>query len=101
MPALQALATEFSSVPIVLDHLGAAVGPTLTEAQAEQWRADIASLATACPNVVCKVGGIQMVLNGWGWEDRATPISSEEIAEATWPWYSHVIECFGKPPRYC
>ena len=42
MPALQALATEFPSVPIVLDHLGAAVGPTLTEAQAAQWRADIA-----------------------------------------------------------
>ena len=41
-----------------------------------------------------------MVLNGWGWEDRATPISSEEIAEATWPWYSHVIECFGASVKW-
>ena len=64
-------------------------------AERAKWRADIASLAASCPNVVCKVGGVQMVLNGWGWEERRRPISSAEIADATWPWYSHAIACFG------
>lgn len=55
--------------------------------------------------------GIQMKVNGWGWEDRDVPIGSEEMAEATWPWYSHVIRCFGpsrcmvrivfSDPEYC
>ena len=93
------LAEEYPTVTIVLDHLGAAVGPNLSDDEAAKWRADIASIASSCQNVVCKVGGIQMKINGWGWENRATPISSEEIAEATWPWYSHVIECFG--PERC
>ena len=54
---LQALAEEFPTVPIVLDHLGAAVGPKLSEDEARSWRDEIASLASACPNVACKVGG--------------------------------------------
>ena len=54
---LQALAEEFPTVPIVLDHLGGAVGPNLSEDEARSWREEIASLANACPNVVCKVGG--------------------------------------------
>jgi L-fuconolactonase len=60
LPRLQALAEEFPSVPIVLDHLGAAVGPKLSEEEARSWRENIASLASACPNVVCKVGGERM-----------------------------------------
>mmetsp|Transcript_108138 Transcript_108138/g.230877 ORF Transcript_108138/g.230877 Transcript_108138/m.230877 type:complete len:357 (-) Transcript_108138:28-1098(-) len=100
LPKLQALASEFPNVAIVLDHLGGAVGPAMggTEA-ASRWRQEIAALADACPNVVCKVGGIQMVINGFDLEKRATPIGSEELAELTYPWYSHVIDCFG--PSRC
>merc|ERR1712125_26406 len=62
---LQALANEFPNVTIVLNHLGCVAPAMGAEAQA-RWRDDIAELAVACPNVVCKVGGIQMAINGFG-----------------------------------
>merc|ERR1711957_531394 len=58
-------------------------------------KADIEELAASCPNVICKVGGIQMVSSGWGLEKREIPIGSEELSELVYPWYSHVIRCFG------
>lgn len=100
LPKLKALAQEFPGVTIVLDHLGGAVGPNMGGPEAEaRWRADISDLAASCPNVVCKVGGIQMVINGFGLEKRPAPIGSEELAELTYPWYSHVIDAFG--PARC
>uniref|UniRef100_A0A7S4SMC5 Amidohydrolase-related domain-containing protein n=1 Tax=Alexandrium monilatum TaxID=311494 RepID=A0A7S4SMC5_9DINO len=96
LPRLKELAKEFPGVTIVLDHLGGAVGPKMGGPEAEAcWRADISDLAASCPNVVCKVGGIQMVVNGFGLEKRSTPIGSEELAELTYPWYSHVLDAFG------
>merc|ERR1711870_206366 len=59
------------------------------------WRVGLAELAQSCPNVVCKVGGIQMVINGFGLEKRTVPIGSAELAELVYPWYSHAIDCFG------
>lgn len=100
LPKLQVLASEFPNVTIVLDHLGGAVGPDMGGAEARlHWREEIAALAAACPNVFCKVGGIQMVINGFGLEKRSIPIGSEELAELTYPWYSHAIDCFG--PSRC
>merc|ERR1712064_266010 len=60
-----------------------------------RWRSDMTELAAACPNVVCKVGGIQMVVNGFGLEKRPVPVGSEELADMTYPWYSHAIDAFG------
>jgi len=97
---LKVLAKEFPTVTIVLDHLGGAVGPNMGGPEAEaRWRTDIADLAASCPNVVCKVGGIQMVINGFGLEKRPTPIGSEELAELTYPFYSTVLDAFG--PSRC
>merc|ERR1712232_1276747 len=96
IPRLMALAKEFPNVTIVLDHLGGAVGPDMGGPDAEKsWRTQIQELASSCPNVVCKVGGIQMVINGWGLEKRTAPIGSEELCELMWPWYSWAIQCFG------
>ena len=53
-------------------------------------------------NVVCKVGGIQMAMNGFGWDmeaGAASPPSSEEMAEATLPYYAHCLDAFG--PSRC
>lgn len=97
---LIALAREFPQVTIVVDHLGGLVGPRMGgQAVVDRWRADVKELADSCPNVVCKVGGIQMASNGWGLEQRATPIGSAELADLVFPWYEHAIRCFG--PARC
>jgi predicted TIM-barrel fold metal-dependent hydrolase len=46
-------------------------------------------------NVAVKVGGIQMVVNGWEFEQREVPVGSEDLARLTLPVYRHVIESFG------
>ena len=51
-------------------------------------------LAT-CPNIVCKVGGATMAMNGFGWEQQQVPPSSEQLAEALLPFYGFVIDVFG------
>ena len=63
-----------------------------------QWQQDIAELAT-CPNVVAKLGGLAMPINGWGWDQRATPATSDEIVAAHSAYYLHTIDCFG--PARC
>ena len=32
---------------------------------------------------------------GFGWADRPVPPGSTEVAEATLPYYGHVLDCFG------
>lgn len=100
LPKLAALAQEFPSVTIVLNHLGGLVGPGIGGPSIESiWRTELAELASSCPNVVCKVGGILMPKNGFGIDKRPKPAGSEELAELTYPWFSHAIECFG--PARC
>jgi L-fuconolactonase len=94
LPKLTSLAKEFPNVTIVLNHLGGAVGPHLSEAAVKQWREALVDLA-ACSNVYCKVGGIQMVANGFQLETREVPVGSEELVELVFPWYEHAIKTFG------
>jgi L-fuconolactonase len=44
---------------------------------------------------VCQLGGHGMPGFGFGWADRATPPSSEEVATATLPYYSFLIDTLG------
>ena len=60
----------------------------------EQWRADISDLAS-CGNVVTKLGGINMEINGFGWHEQARPPTSQKLLDATRPYYEHTIEAFG------
>ena len=48
------------ALTIVLNHTGVKAGPVFTAAELAAWEAGVAAVAE-CPNVVCKVGGIQMV----------------------------------------
>ena len=48
-----------------------------------------------CTNVNVKLGGLQMDVNGFAWHERDRPPGSEELAEATAPYYLHCIEEFG------
>jgi L-fuconolactonase len=98
IPDVTALARAFPDTTIVLDHFGGPVGVggyagKGREVYAE-WRTSIAELAT-CPNVVAKLGGINMEVNGFGWHERPRPPSSQELADATRPYYEYTIERFG------
>ncbi|MGE3512338.1 MAG: amidohydrolase [Vicinamibacterales bacterium] len=96
------LARAFPDVTIVFNHLGGPIGVGSYAGRRDEvfaaWKPAVAELAT-CPNVVAKVGGIQMVVNGLGWHTRKRPPTSDELLEANRPWYLHTIEQFG--PRRC
>jgi predicted TIM-barrel fold metal-dependent hydrolase len=98
IPDVTALARAFPDTTIVLDHFGGPVGVGSYAGRArevyDEWRASVTELAT-CPNVVAKLGGINMEVNGFGWHERPRPPSSRELADATRPYYEFTIERFG------
>lgn len=92
------LARAFPDTTIILNHFGGpiGVGPYAGHHDEifETWQADIAELAT-CQNVVAKLGGLNMEINGFGWHQQPTPPTSETLMEATRGWYDYTIEQFG------
>jgi predicted TIM-barrel fold metal-dependent hydrolase len=92
------LARTFPDTRIVLNHFGGplGVGPYAGKQDEifEVWKADVAELA-GCPNVHAKLGGINMDINGFGWEDRDRPPESGTLMDATRRFYDHAISCFG------
>ena len=98
IPALTDLARAFPDTTIILDHFGGPIGIGPYAGRGDEvfadWRRAIGPLA-ACPNVHAKLGGIAMVVNGFGWHEREAPPSSEALMEATRRYYEHTIEVFG------
>ena len=96
------LARAFPDTTIILDHFGGPLGLGRYAGKQrevfEEWKPKVDELAT-CPNVVAKLGGLNMPLNGFGWEKRDRPPGSEELAEATKHYYLHTIDRFG--PNRC
>ena len=100
-PQIDELAAMAKAVPgtkVVLDHVG---GPLAIGSYAGKrdslfpvWAKSIKALA-ACPNVFVKLGGLGMRINGYGFEDRAEPPSSEILAAAWKPYVETCIEAFG------
>ncbi len=92
------LARAALGTTMILDHFGTplGVGPYADQGKEifAKWRDDIAAIAE-CPNVVAKLGGLAMPDNGFEWDRRALPASSEELVEAQARWYHHTIKCFG------
>ena len=92
------LARAVPETTFILDHFGSPVGiaPYANEREEiyKQWREDISDIAK-CPNVVAKLGGLAMVMNGFGWNERDTPAASDELVEAQKRYYMHTIESFG------
>ncbi|MGB6087786.1 amidohydrolase family protein, partial [Parvibaculum sp.] len=97
IPELTALARAHPETRIIFDHFGGPLGIGHYEGKREeifaQWKRDVAELAT-CPNVVAKLGGINMAVNGFGWHKRATPPTSDELVAATRDWYIYAIDLF-------
>jgi len=98
IPDVTALARAFPATTIILNHFGGplGIGPYTGKAQDvyAEWRKYISELAT-CPNVVAKLGGINMEINGFGWHERPRPPGSQELADATRHYYEFTIEKFG------
>src|SRR3989441_3108163 len=91
------LAKTFPDTTIIFNHLGGPIGVGQYTGRRDQvfvaWKSAVAELAR-CPNVVAKVGGIQMVVNGYGWHERKQPPTSDELLAANRDWYLYVIDRF-------
>ena len=92
------LARAFPDTGICLNHIG---GPLAIGAYAGKraeitatWSKSIRELA-GCPNVVVKLGGMAMRINGWDFHEKADPPSSETLAAAWKPYVDICIEAFG------
>jgi L-fuconolactonase len=98
IPELTDLAQAFPDTTIILNHLGGPVGMGPYAGKRDEyfgkWQSDIAELAK-CPNVVAKLGGINMDTNGFNWHLNPKPPTSQELHEATRKWYEHMLEHFG------
>ncbi|HEX3574978.1 MAG TPA: amidohydrolase family protein [Rhodopila sp.] len=98
IPDVTALARAFPDTRICLNHVGGplAIGPYAGRRPEifETWSKSIRDLA-ACPNVVVKLGGMAMRINGWDFHTKAEPPSSAELAAAWKPYVETCIEAFG------
>jgi L-fuconolactonase len=97
-----ALARAVPETTFVLDHFGTPLGVgRFAGKRAEifaQWKDDIAEIAR-CPNVMAKLGGLAMPDNGFGWDKRERPATSDELVAAQRDFYLRTIEVFG--PSRC
>lgn len=92
------LARAFPDTPIVLDHAGTPLGIGVYAGRRDElyrpWKNAIAELAT-CPNVSMKLGGLGMVVGGFGLHERERPPTSQELADTWRPYLEPCIEAFG------
>ena len=95
---LLSLAQAFPEQIIILDHVGGplGIGPYagLRNSVFVAWKKSIQQLAS-CENVVIKLGGIGMAINGFDWHKRSKPPTSKELASANEPYFTTCIEAFG------
>jgi L-fuconolactonase len=102
LPELTDLARAFPDTTIVLDHFGGplGIGPYAGQGDAvyAHWTRDIDALAR-CPNVVVKLGGLAMPINGFAWHKGERLPTSQQLADATARYYLHTIDRFG--PTRC
>ena len=98
------LARTFPDTTIIFNHLGGPIGIGSYARRQDEvfavWKRSVAELARN-PNVVAKVGGIQMVVNGYGWHERDRPPTSDELLAANDRWYRYTIEQFGPDRCMC
>ena len=91
------LANVFPDTTIVFNHLGGPIGVGAYAGRRDEifraWKSAISELSRR-PNVVAKIGGIQMVVNGYGWHERKKPPASDELLAANRDWYLYTIDQF-------
>ena len=98
IPEVTDLARAFPDTTIILNHFGGPLGAgpyAHRKAEVfEEWKGHIDELAT-CHNVMAKLGGLNMEVNGFGWEDRDRPPTSDALMQATRHYFDYAIEKFG------
>jgi L-fuconolactonase len=96
------LAKAFPGLTLVLDHFGGPLGIGPYTGQSRQvygdWKKEIVKLADL-ENVVFKLGGINMPINGFGWDKADAPPGSDQLMAATGHYYRDCIDLFG--PKRC
>ncbi len=96
------LAKAFPDTTIIFNHLGGPIGVGSFAGRRKEvfasWKTSVAELAK-CPNAVAKVGGLQMIVNGYEWHKRDKPPISDQLLETNRDWYNYTIDQFG--PKRC
>ena len=99
IPQLTDLARAFPGTTIIVDHFGGPLGIGPYEGKSgevfAQWKKSFRELAK-CPNVVAKLGGIAMPINGFGFHKNDRPATSDELVAASGDYYCHAIDVFGR-----
>ena len=99
---LTSLARAFPDTVIIFDHFGGPLGIGSFSGRQKEiypiWRKDVEELSK-CENVYAKLGGLAMPLNGWGWDLREKPATSDEIVNYHKDYYLFMIDSFG--PERC
>ena len=94
------LAQAFPDTRICLNHVGGPLAIGVYASKRDEvfnmWSASIRALAK-CPNVVVKLGGMAMRINGFDFHEKADPPSSESLAAAWKPYVETCIDAFGAP----
>jgi predicted TIM-barrel fold metal-dependent hydrolase len=102
IPELTNLASAFPNTTIILDHFGGPLGIGPYEGKRveifESWKSAIAELAKRS-NVVAKIGGLVMPINGFNFHKQPKPATSDQLVAATRDYYLHTIDAFG--PARC
>jgi len=92
------LARAFPATPIVLNHVGGAIGLGRYKGKRDEvfadWSARIRDLA-ACPNVHVKLGGLGMRMFGFDVHEGVMPPSSGQLATLWRPYVETCILAFG------
>lgn len=98
IPDFIQLAASVPGTTLVLDHFGGPLGVGPYKGRLDEvfdnWSEAIEPLS-GCLNVYCKLGGINMKVNGYNWHKRQLPPSSDELVEATQRYYRRAIDVFG------
>ena len=97
LPELADFAKSVPNLTIILNHIGGLIriGPYLNNQEViTTWKKGISQVAKY-PNVMIKLGGMGMEMQGFNWHDRVVPIGSEELAKEMAPYLQYCIEQFG------
>ncbi len=96
---LTELGRALPETSIVLNHVGGPLGAGVyagrTDEVFSRWSTSIRNLATSCPNVHVKLGGLGMRINGLAFEQQPKPPSSQALAAGMRPFFETCIEAFG------
>src|SRR5205085_11800082 len=92
------LARAFPATPIVLNHVGGAIGLGRYKGKRDEgfadWSSRIRELA-ACPNVHVKLGGLGMRMFGFDVHEKDLAPNSEQLATLWRPYVETCIAAFG------